>query len=102
MGVNRLRILLGLVSFLLLPANALAKGDLVNIQKQTFVINDFRLQNGEVMPEVTIAFETYGDLAPDGRNAILLTHGYTNSQKAAGAYPGEKPQPSKLAGPRAS
>src|SRR5437764_394330 len=30
-------------------------------------------------PEATIAYETYGRLAPDGRNAILCTHGYTGS-----------------------
>lgn len=72
-------------------SDASAKGELINIQKQTFGIKDFKLQNGTVMPEVTIAYETYGDMASDGRNVILLTHGYTNSQKAAGAYPGEKP-----------
>ena len=36
------------------------------------------------MPEVTIAYETYGTLAPDGRNAVLLTHGYTSGQHMAG------------------
>ena len=36
------------------------------------------------MPEITIAYETYGTLAPDGRNAVLLTHGYTSSQHMAG------------------
>jgi len=81
-----MRILLVLLTCLLLPAHAFAKGDLVDVQKRTLVLKDFRLQNGEVLPEATIAFETYGDLALDGRNAILLTHGYTNSQKAAGAY----------------
>jgi homoserine O-acetyltransferase len=39
---------------------------------------DFRLQNGEVLPEVTIAYCTRGRLAPDGRNAVLVTHGYTS------------------------
>ena len=38
------------------------------------------------MPEITIAYETYGTLAPDGRNAVLLTHGYTSSQHMAGRY----------------
>src|ERR1700736_3771085 len=35
-------------------------------------------------PEATIAYETYGRLAPDGRNAILCTHGYTGSHHFAG------------------
>ena len=46
-----------------------------------FTFSDFRLQNGEVMPEVTIAYCTRGTLAPDGRNAVLVTHGYTSSHR---------------------
>ena len=42
------------------------------------------------MPEVTLAYETYGTLAPDGRNAVLLTHGYTSSQHMAGRYRRER------------
>jgi homoserine O-acetyltransferase len=42
---------------------------------------DFRLQNGDVLPEVTIAYATRGRLAPDGRNAVLVTHGYTSGQR---------------------
>jgi homoserine O-acetyltransferase len=37
-----------------------------------------------VLPELKLAYETYGALAPAGRNAILVTHGYTSSQHAAG------------------
>ena len=46
-----------------------------------FTFADFRLQNGEVLPEVTIAYATRGRLAPDGRNAVLVTHGYTSGQR---------------------
>src|SRR5215471_14966198 len=42
---------------------------------------DFRLQSGEVMPEITIAYCTRGRLAPDGRNTVLVTHGYTSSHR---------------------
>ena len=35
-------------------------------------------------PSSQLAYETYGTLAPNGRNAILVTHGYTSSQHAAG------------------
>ena len=35
---------------------------------------------------MSLAYETYGRLAPDGRNAILVTHGFTSSQHAAGKY----------------
>ena len=58
-----------------------------------FTIRDFRLQNGAVMPEATIAYETYGRLAPDGGNAVLITHGYTSSHHAAGRNPANGNQP---------
>jgi homoserine O-acetyltransferase len=87
--------LLGVVAFAtacLAPhTDAAAAGALVDIEKRIFLIRDFRLQSGVIMPEVTIAYETYGTMAPDGRNAVLLTHGYTGSQHGAGAYPGEAP-----------
>jgi homoserine O-acetyltransferase len=45
-----------------------------------------------VLPELTIAYETYGTLARGGRNAVLATHGYTSSHHAAGRYkPGGAP-----------
>ena len=69
---------------LLLAAGAHAQGALVNIEKRAFKMKEFRFQSGTVMPDVTIAYETYGTLAPDGRNAVLLTHGYTSSQHMAG------------------
>jgi homoserine O-acetyltransferase/O-succinyltransferase len=46
-----------------------------------FTFADFRLHNGEVLPEVTIAYVTRGRLAPDGRNAVLVTHGYTSGPR---------------------
>lgn len=52
----------------------------------TLDLRDFRLQSGVVMREVTIAYETYGELDRSGRNAILITHGNTSSFHAAGRY----------------
>lgn len=51
-------------------------------------IGDFRLQSGAVLPGAQLAYVTYGELAPDGRNAILLTHGYTSSHNMAGSSEG--------------
>ena len=42
------------------------------------------------MREAKIAYETYGKLAADGRNAVLITHGYTSSHHAAGPQPGKR------------
>jgi homoserine O-acetyltransferase len=47
----------------------------------SFTFADFRLRNDEVLPEITIAYCTRGHLAPDGRNAVLVTHGYTSGHR---------------------
>jgi homoserine O-acetyltransferase len=60
------------------------------------------LESGQILSDVTMAYETYGQLAPDGRNAILITHGYTNHHHAAGRYRPTDPQPGwwdRLIGP---
>jgi homoserine O-acetyltransferase len=63
------------------------------VVKRTFTAYGFRLQSGRVLPETTLAYETYGRLAPDGRNAILITHGFTSSGHAAGKYSTADPSP---------
>lgn len=44
----------------------------------------FVTAGGEALPEVTIAYETYGELNADRSNAILLFHALSGSQHAAG------------------
>ncbi len=44
----------------------------------------FVLKSGETLPEVTLAYETYGELSPDRDNAVLVFHALTGSQHAAG------------------
>jgi homoserine O-acetyltransferase len=46
-----------------------------------FTFRDFRTTGGETLPEVTLAYVTRGTLAADGRNAILITHGYTSGPR---------------------
>ena len=72
---------------------ALQARDIGSVEDRFFTIRDFRLQNGTAMPEARIAFETYGRLAPHGRNAVLITHGYTGSHHAAGRNPANGNQP---------
>ena len=52
-----------------------------DVVRDTFTFADFRLDSGEVLPSVTLAYMTRGRLAPDGRNAILVTHGYTSGHQ---------------------
>jgi homoserine O-acetyltransferase/O-succinyltransferase len=41
-------------------------------------IGAFTLESGVTLPEVVVAYVSHGALAPDGGNAILVTHGYTS------------------------
>jgi homoserine O-acetyltransferase len=64
-------------------------GEIGTVEDRFFTIRDFHLAKGETLPEATIAYETYGTLAPPnspdaGRNAVLLTHGFTSSHHQAG------------------
>ncbi len=47
----------------------------------------FVLKSGLALPEVTLAYETYGELDANGSNAILVFHALTGSQHAAGHNP---------------
>lgn len=51
---------------------------------QTFTTENFKLSSGETLPELNVAYETWGTLAETGDNAILLCHGYTNHPHAGG------------------
>ena len=39
------------------------------------------------MPQVGITYKTYGRLAADGRNAILITHGHSASGPEHAKWP---------------
>ncbi len=65
-------------------SQAAGKGDLHGVFDQVFAARDFRLDSGRTLPELRIAYETYGRLAADRRNAVLLTHGYTSSHHMVG------------------
>jgi homoserine O-acetyltransferase/O-succinyltransferase len=51
------------------------------VTHDSFTFPDFRLQSGETLPSVTLAYVTRGKLAPNGRNAVLVTHGYTSGPR---------------------
>jgi homoserine O-acetyltransferase/O-succinyltransferase len=54
---------------------------MAEITHANFTFRDFRTAGGEILPEVTLAYVTRGTLAADGRNAILVTHGYTSGPR---------------------
>src|SRR3989454_10041935 len=66
---------------------------LEGVVSRTFTASSFKLESGQVLPELTLAYESYGRLAADGRNAILITHGFTSNHHAAGKYAATDPTP---------
>ncbi|WP_406169763.1 homoserine O-acetyltransferase [Streptomyces sp. NBC_00996] len=51
------------------------------------------LSCGRTLPAFDISFETYGQLAPDGGNAILVCHSLTKGAHAAGRRTPQDPHP---------
>jgi homoserine O-acetyltransferase/O-succinyltransferase len=58
--------------------------DLANIESKLFTAREFRLESGQSLPSLELAYETYGMLSPTEDNAVLVVHGYTSSHHAAG------------------
>ena len=48
-----------------------------------FVAQDFPLASGTTLPQIEIAWESWGRLNADRSNAILVTHGLSSSHQAA-------------------
>ena len=52
-------------------------------------IGDLALERGGVLPDVTVAYETWGTLSPSGDNAVLVEHALTGDSHVVGdAGPG--------------
>lgn len=51
----------------------------------------FLLESGERLPQIVVAYERYGELAPDGRNVVYVCHALTGDAHVAG-YRSEDPK----------
>lgn len=54
------------------------------VQSHIFRLGDFTFRSGETLPDIRLAYETYGTLNEDKSNAILLFHALTGSHHAHG------------------
>lgn len=48
----------------------------------------FGLENGQVLPQLEIAYHTYGELAADGSNVVWVCHALTANSDAEAWWPG--------------
>jgi homoserine O-acetyltransferase len=53
----------------------------------------FVLEGGGRLRDITLAYETWGELAPDGRNAVLVCHALTGDAHATGPRADGQPTP---------
>ncbi|GAA1905314.1 homoserine O-acetyltransferase MetX [Lapillicoccus jejuensis] len=70
------------------PSGAWRPGDPVG-QRRFVAVGDVPLERGGVVPEVVVAYETWGTLDADGGNAVLVEHALTGDSHVVGpAGPG--------------
>jgi len=67
------------------------------VEKQFFTFakppDEMMLESGARLGPVTLAYETYGTLTPDKRNAILILHALSGDSHVAGYYSKDDPKP---------
>lgn len=56
------------------------------VEKQEFTLEDFTTRGREVIPEMRLGYETYGELNEAADNAILIPHYFSGNSHAAGKY----------------
>ena len=56
------------------------------VNKQRFNTDNFKTFGGKIIKNVSVGWESYGELNQDKSNVILITHYFTGSSHAAGKY----------------
>ncbi|WP_028931629.1 homoserine O-acetyltransferase MetX [Pseudonocardia asaccharolytica] len=68
-------------------------GDPVGRRQWISIPGPFPLEAGGVLPSVQLAYETWGQLAPDRSNAVLVLHALTGDSHVAGGVAPGHPTP---------
>lgn len=76
-----------------LLVTTVAAADMPLVEKRVFETRDFRTFGGEVIPEVRVGWEAYGELDEDRSNVILVTHHFSGTSHAAGRYSRDDAEP---------
>ncbi|WP_449255466.1 E22 family MetX-like putative esterase [Bosea sp. (in: a-proteobacteria)] len=63
------------------------------IEKKVFELPSFTTQSGRTLKQVRVGWESYGTLAPDRANAVLICHFFSGNSHAAGKYDAADAQP---------
>ncbi len=61
--------------------------DRYGLARRVTLPGPLRLDGGATLGAIDIAYETYGEIAADGGNAILICHALTGDQHVASAHP---------------
>ncbi|NOZ61008.1 MAG: alpha/beta fold hydrolase, partial [Calditrichaeota bacterium] len=59
--------------------------------KNDFTFGPFTFENGDTLPQVTLTYETWGELNEEKDNAILICHALTGTSHAASGELDESP-----------
>ena len=71
-----------------------APGSVGLTKTQTIILPEpFQTDSGETLPEIQVAYETYGKLSPSADNAVLVIHALTGDAHAAGFHNPDDPRP---------
>ncbi len=86
--MQRVFISIFMISAVFLSASCAAQetSEPMLVEKQRFTFDNYTTLGGEVIPQVTVGWESYGELNAAKDNVILITHFFSGNSHAAGKY----------------
>lgn len=82
-----------MIFLLALLLTTAASADNLVVEKREFSTRNFETFGGEIIPEMRVGWEAYGELNDERSNVILVTHFFSGTSHAAGRYDPEDPEP---------